>query len=87
MRAIHYIYFLISQPLVDQKLYLILPVHILGFTYGIIQWIWVEIILNYIGAYAVLELANDMKLYVFATKYKTNTYYEHLIHSKRCVLI
>ena len=40
IRAIHYIYFLISQPLVDQKLYLILPiekVHILGFTYGIIQ--------------------------------------------------
>ena len=29
--------------------------------------------------YAVLEWVNDMKLHVFATKHKANTYHEHLI--------
>ena len=32
-----------------------------------------------IDAYGVLELANDMKLQIFATKHKANTYHEHLI--------
>ena len=30
-------------------------------------------------AYAVLDGANDMKLHVFTTKHKANTYREHLI--------
>ena len=34
---------------------------------------------RYFDAYAVVEWANDMKLHVFATKHKANTYHEHLI--------
>ena len=35
--------------------------------------------LGCIDTYAVLELANDVKLHVFATEHKANTYHEHLI--------
>ena len=35
--------------------------------------------LDCIYAYVVLEWANDMKLQVFMTKHKANTYDEHLI--------
>ena len=52
---------------------------ILGFHYTIMQWIWVGVNLGYIDAYAVLEWANDMKLHVFPTTHKANTYHEHLI--------
>ena len=34
--------------------------------------------LNCIDVYAVLERANDKKLYVIATKHEANTYSEHL---------
>ena len=43
------------------------------------QWIWVGVILSCTDVYAVAEWANDMKLHVFATKHKANTYHEHLI--------
>ena len=43
------------------------------------QWIWVGVNFCSIDAYAVLEWANDMKLHVFGTKRKTNTYHVHLI--------
>ena len=32
-------------------------------------------------AYAVLDWANDMKLYIFATKHKADTCYKYFIHS------
>ena len=35
--------------------------------------------LNCIDAYAVVDLANNMKSHDLATKHKTNTYHEHLI--------
>ena len=42
------------------------------------QWIWVGVNLGCIDAYGVLEWANEyMKLHVFATKHKANTYHEH----------
>ena len=43
------------------------------------QWIWVGVSLGCIDAYAVLEWANDMKLHIFATKHKANTYHKYLI--------
>ena len=54
---------------------------ILGFHNTIIQWIWLGVNLGCIDFYAVLEWANDMKLHLFATKHKANTYHEHLIES------
>ena len=48
---------------------------------------WWGVNLKCIDAYAVLEWANDMKLHVFATKHKANTYSENLIHSDDCVSI
>ena len=42
------------------------------------QWLWVGVNHDCIDAYAILEWANDMKLHVFATKHKANTYHEHL---------
>ena len=45
------------------------------------QLVWVGVNLDCIDAYAVLKLyawANDIKLHVFATKHKANTYHEHL---------
>jgi hypothetical protein len=48
---------------------------------------WRGVNLKCIDAYAVLEWANDMKLHVFATKHKANTYSEKLIHSDDCVSI
>jgi hypothetical protein len=60
---------------------------ILGFHYGILQWIWRGVNLKCIDAYAVLEWANDTKLHVFATKHKANTYSEQLIHLDDCVSI
>ena len=50
------------------------------------QWIWVGVNLS-IDAHAVLEQANDIKLHVFATKHKANTYHEHLIYCDDCVPI
>jgi hypothetical protein len=41
----------------------------------------------YFVCHPVLEWANDMKLHVFATKHKANTYSEKLIHSDDCVSI
>ena len=41
------------------------------------QWMWVGVNLGCIDVYAVLEWANDMKLHVFVTKHKVNTYHEH----------
>ena len=35
---------------------------------------------NCTDAYAVVEWENNMKLHIFATKHKANTYYEHSIH-------
>ena len=46
---------------------------ILGFHYGIMQWIWRGVNLKCIDAYAVLECENDTKCHVFATKHKVNT--------------
>ena len=43
------------------------------------QWMWVGVNLGCIDVYAVLEWANDMKLHVFVTKHKANTYHEHFI--------
>ena len=43
--------------------------------------------LNSIDVYAVMDSANDMKLHVFDTKHKANTYYEHLIRSDDCASI
>ena len=34
-----------------------------------------------------MDSANDMKLHVFDTKHKANTYYEHLIRSDDCASI
>ena len=55
-------------------LYILGMFSVLEFHYTIMQWIWVGVNLTSIDAYAVLEWANDMKLHVFATKYKANTY-------------
>jgi hypothetical protein len=46
---------------------------ILGFHYGIMQWVWRGVNLKCIDAYVVLEWENDMKFCVFATKHKANT--------------
>ena len=43
--------------------------------------------LNSIDVYAIMDRANDMKLHVFDTKHKANTYYEHLIRSDDCASI
>ena len=51
----------------------------LGFHYTIMQWIWVGVNFGCIGAYAWPERANNMKLYIFATKHKAHTYHKHLI--------
>ena len=48
---------------------------------------WRGVNLKCIDAYAVLEWANDMKLHVFTTKHKANTYSEKLINSDDCVSI
>ena len=48
--------------------------------------VWVGVKLGCIDAYAVLE-ANNMKLHVFVTKHKTNTYHKHLLQSDDCVSI
>ena len=40
--------------------------------------VWVGVKLGCIDVYAVLE-ANNMKLHVFVTKHKTNTYHKHLL--------
>ena len=55
--------------------------YILGFYYSTMQRIWVGVNLGCIHAYAVLAWTADMimKLHVFATKHKANTYYGHLI--------
>jgi hypothetical protein len=48
--------------------------YILGFHYGIMQWIWRGV--NYfkcVDAYAVLEWENDTEFQVFPTKHKANT--------------
>ena len=45
--------------------------------YTIVKKIWMGINLGCIDVYVVLEWANDMKLHVFATKHKANTYHEH----------
>ena len=55
--------------------------------YTIMQWIRVGINVSCIDAYAVVEWANDVKLHIFATKHKTNTYHEHLIYSDDSVSI
>jgi hypothetical protein len=60
---------------------------VLGFHYGILQWIWRGVNPKCIDAYAVLEWANDTKLHVFATKHKANTCSEQLTHSDDCVSI
>ena len=52
---------------------------ILGFHYTIMQWIRVGVNLGCIDAYAIPEWMRNMKLYLFATKHKVNTYHEHLI--------
>ena len=62
-------------------------ISVLGFHYTILQWIWVGVNLGCIEAYALLGWANDMKLLVFPTKHKANTYLEHLIWSDDCVMI
>ena len=43
--------------------------------------------LNPIDVYAVMDRTNDMKLQVFDTKHKANTYHEHLIRSDDCASI
>jgi hypothetical protein len=48
---------------------------------------WRGVNLKCFDAYAVLEWANYMKLHVFATKHKANTYSEKLIPSDDCVSI
>jgi hypothetical protein len=48
-------------------------VSILGFHYGIMQWIWRGVNLKCIDAYAVLEWENYTKFHLFATKHKANT--------------
>jgi hypothetical protein len=47
---------------------------ILGFHYGIMQWIWRGVNLKCIDAHhhAVLEWENDTKFHVFVTKHKVN---------------
>ena len=54
-------------------------IRIVGSHYTIMHWIWVGVNLDCIDAYAVLEWANDMKLYVFASKHKANACHKHLI--------
>jgi prolipoprotein diacylglyceryltransferase len=56
----------------------------MGFTMAFCTF-WRGVNLKCIGAYAVLEWASDMKLHVFATKHKANTYSEKLIHSDDCL--
>ena len=50
-------------------------------------WIWFGVNLICIDVYAVVERVNDMKLHVFATKHKVNTYGERLVHSDDCLSI
>jgi hypothetical protein len=59
----------------------IMGVDILGFHYGIMQWIWRGVNLKCIDAYAVLEWENDTKFHVFATKHKANTGIKRTIDS------
>ena len=47
---------------------------IYGFHYATMQGIWVEVNLNYIDPYAVLESSNNAKIHVLASKHKANTY-------------